>query len=86
MQILTDYAKTHHKVPVLFETGNKSEYAKGHAFLDERLYNIIMSEGVNLGIVQLWSTFTTSGNSDILQDYRNFLKRPDIRTYEAVAK
>ena len=81
MRILTDFARMHHKVPALFETGNKSEYAKKHAFLNERLYGIVMSEGVNLGIVQLWSTFTTSGDSAILRDYQDFLNRPDIRTF-----
>lgn len=81
MKIISSFAKDHNKVAALFETGNKTDYGKAHRFLSENLYNCIMAKGVNLGIVQIWSTFTTQGNENILQDYRDFLQKKSIKVF-----
>jgi hypothetical protein len=78
MRVITDFAKQHGKVAALFETGNKTEYGRSHHFLSNNLYNCLMADGVNLGIVQLWSTFTTEGDEKILNDYKRFVRKPNI--------
>jgi hypothetical protein len=79
MKIVTKYAQEHHKVAALFETGNKSEIKKRLYLLSEIIYNCIKSEGVGLGIVQIWSTFRVSGEIPT-EDYKQFLKYDDIIT------
>lgn len=79
MKVISSFAKKHGKVAALFETGNKSEYARTHKFLSDYLYKCIMAEGVNLGLVQLWSSFTIGGDEKILNDYKEFVRKPGIQ-------
>lgn len=79
MRIVTKYAQEHHKVAALFETGNKSEIQKRQYILSDIIYKCIKSNGVGLGIVQIWSTFRVSGEIPT-EDYKRFLKYDDIIT------
>ena len=80
MRIVSNFAKEHGKVAALFETGNKTKYSRSKNFLSDNLYHCITAEGGQLGMVQIWSSFTTEGDERILNDYRGFLRKKRIQT------
>lgn len=79
MRIVSKYAQEHNKVAALFETGNKLEIQKKQYLLSDIIINCIKSEGVRLGIVQIWSSFRLRGDIPV-EDYRRFLKCDKIIT------
>ena len=80
MRIVSRFAKNHNKVAALFETGNRTEYSRSKNFLSDNLYRCITAKGVHLGMVQIWSSFTTEGDERVLNDYKRFLRKKRIQT------
>ena len=80
MQIISEFARKHLKVSALFETGNRTDAQKKRNLLNDYLYESLTADGVQFGICQLWASMVISTTLQ-KQDYRKFLQRSDIKTY-----
>ena len=71
-------ARRHEKVAALFETANKDENIMG--FCMDYLNRVIHAEGVNLFLVQIWSTGKLKTEEQI-NDRKAFVSQKDIVVY-----
>lgn len=79
-KIVSKLAKQHKKVAALFETANSKE-ATSDSFFRDFLQPIIEADGVNFGLVQLWSTGKLNTQEEIADRVR-FLKSGMVKVID----
>lgn len=79
-KIVSRIANERDKAAALFETANSKD-TNSECFFCDFLAKILQTEGVNLGLIQIWSTSKLSTEGQI-NDRVTFLKSGLVRTYD----
>lgn len=78
-QIITKIAQHYNKIAALFETAN-SHTQTSEYFFNKYLKSVIQAKGVNLGLIQIWSTGKIITEKEI-KDRTDFLKGNIVKTF-----